>query len=207
MEISSVWFYVNFDHQNILLGKSKSDRLGFQFFWQKSFLTIPERSKHYIWLCQNQHNCVLENQLIKIHGSWQESHGIEHKPCELLVLFSSCGILATGSRTDNWPWPRQTLPEPHDFTMTSFTSTMFHSPNDGSHLQLNRATSSLKGPHHPQEFVKRSPVGFLLKATGKCLRSGLQDELLAQISSTLVWACFTLTILSFHHSNSLSTNS
>jgi len=75
---------------------------------------------------------------------WQELHENERKPCELLVLFSSCGILAAGSRTDNWPWPRQTLPEPHDFTMTSFTSTTLHSPNDGSHLQLNRATSSLK---------------------------------------------------------------
>jgi len=75
---------------------------------------------------------------------WQESHKNERKPCELLVLFSSCGILSAGSRTDNRPWPRQTLPEPHDFTMTSFTSTTLHSPNDGSHLQLNRATSSLK---------------------------------------------------------------
>jgi len=75
---------------------------------------------------------------------WQESHENEHKPCELLVLFSSCGILSVGSRMDNRPWPRQTLPEPHDFTMTSFTSMTLHSPNDGSHLQLNRATSSLK---------------------------------------------------------------
>jgi len=75
---------------------------------------------------------------------WQESHEIKHKPCELLVLFSSCGTLSTGSRMDDQPLPRQTIPEPHKFTMTSFTSTTFHSPNDGSHLQQNQATSSLK---------------------------------------------------------------
>jgi len=107
--------------------------------------------------------------------AWQESHENEHKPCELLVLFSSCGILSAGSRMDNRPLPRQTLPEPHKFIMTSFTKC------DVSFTQW-RLTSSTKpshiipqGPHHHQELFKRSPVGFLLKSTGNRSRSWVQD--------------------------------
>jgi len=101
----------------------------------------PNKTQMFIWHITPCRAC----ELLIIHlNSWQESHENEHKLCELLVLFSSCGILSARSRTDNWPWPRQTLPEPHDFTMTSFTSTTFTSSNDGSHLQRNRATSSLK---------------------------------------------------------------
>jgi hypothetical protein len=91
---------------------------------------------------------------------WQESHKNERKPCELLVLFSSCGILSAGSRTDNRPWPRQTLPEPHDFTMTSFTSTTLPSPNDGSHLQQKPSHIIPQGPHHHQELFKSSSRGL-----------------------------------------------
>jgi len=106
---------------------------------------------------------------------WQESHENMHKPCELLVLFSSCGILSVGPRTNDRPLPRQTIPEPHKFTMTSFAK------YDISFTQW-RLTSSTKpshiipqGPHHHLELFKRSPVGFLLKSTGNRPRSWVQD--------------------------------
>jgi len=104
--------------------------------------TLDNPANQTTWF--TSHECIPGWRIHNIQAQWQESHRIEHKPRELLVLFLSCGILSAGSRTDNRPWPRQTLPGPHNFTMTSFTSMTFHSPNDGSHLQLNWATSSLK---------------------------------------------------------------
>jgi len=106
--------------------------------------------------------------------AWQESHENGHKSCELLVLFSSCGILSVGSRTDDRPLPRQTFPEPHKSTMTSFAK------YDVSFTQWQLSPSTKpshiipQGPHHHQEFFKRSPVGFLLKSTGNRPRSWVQ---------------------------------
>jgi len=106
---------------------------------------------------------------------WQESHENEHKPCELLVLFSSCGTLSAGSRTDNRSLPRQTIPEPHknhhDIIHkydVSFAQWWLSPSMKPSHIIP-------QGPHHHQELFKRSPVGFLLKSTGNQPRSWVQD--------------------------------
>jgi len=106
---------------------------------------------------------------------WQESHKNERSLCELLVLFSSCGTLLMGSRTDNLPLPRQTIFSPHNCTMTSFTKLILihHQWRLSPSTKLSYITP--QEPHHHQELFKRSPVGFLLKSTRNWPRSWVQD--------------------------------
>jgi len=101
--------------------------------------------------------------------------GIDDRCVSSWFLFSSCGILSTGSRMDDWPLPRQTFFEPHNFTMTSLIKSI-HLPHQ---WQLSPSTKlshiTPQEPQHHQELFKRSPVGFLLKSTGNWPRSWVQD--------------------------------
>ena len=91
---------------------------------------------------------------------WQESHGIEHKPCELLVLFLSCRILYP--RDQGW-----TINPDQDRLFQNLTISPWH------HSQVRRYHHPMtahifnksshiipQGPHHHQELFRSSSRGL-----------------------------------------------
>jgi len=110
----------------------------------------------------------------KFLWQWQESHRNAQSLCESLVLFSSCGTLSTGPRTDHEPLPNQTTFSPHNRSMTLFTKFILIAHQWQLTPSTNRATSPLQDHIIIKSYFERSPVGFLQKSTGNWSKSWVQ---------------------------------
>jgi len=113
---------------------------GVSLVWQLNLVEIPNACL--TWYCR----------LVWVWACtwWQESQKNGRLLCELLVLFSSCGTLSTGSRTDDWPLPRQTIP---------FTSQLHNDIIHQAHpltSPMTALTFNETKPHHPSRATSSS---------------------------------------------------